>query len=131
MHMDVPGGDQRQAALPRQFPEGSKLRMVIRPAMELRGDPGVSAEERGKPLGSVQVFAGNPEHERAAAGERLEIAARKRILSLAAAAPAERDERRNRAVCFSVRRKEDEPGFFENDFRTQDQLEPVLLGRLV
>jgi hypothetical protein len=98
MHMHIPGRHQRQLASTGQLLQPGQPGRVIRPGMQLDGDPQAAGKTLGQPATFVSPLplARHPEHQ--AVGKRtvgrdgIEVMAMQAVMPLVGASPGQRDE---------------------------------------
>ena len=128
VHVHVARRRQGQAGMLRDFPQTVQLRAVVRPAMQLRRDPGLPGEALRDPV-RLTFVRRNQQDENVVAENRLEVVSAKRVSSLLRSAPAGGDQRGDRTVGAPVGREQHRLQVFpQQNFRPQNQFQAAFLG---
>ncbi len=100
--------------------------------MQFGGNPGSAAKALRQPRRGSEVLFGNPQHQRAAADQAFQVAARERIAPFRAAASSGGNQGRDASVRAPVGGEQDELQIFlDPDLGTEDEAQAACLRLLV
>ena len=126
VHVHVARGHQWQAAGVRLLAQRVEPGAVVRPAMQLHGDPGPAAEMRGEPLPVPR----QQQRQQPARGASLDVGPRKQVAAFLRAPAPGGDQCGERAIGTAVRRQQRElRAVGEAELGADDQLEAMLARR--